>query len=115
MHRYLKEKIKNEEEERRLLLDRLAKYKDLMEQHQRNETVNSKKYFGNNDALDSSVTTLQLPGGHVVSARDLERLLNSKKINTMEVNKSNQMYLWNLLVALFEGLSLQLYKCIALA
>ena len=88
-----------------MLLDRLAKYKDLMEQHQRNEVVSKKKYFRNSVSNDTSdgVTTLQLPGGHVVSARDVERLINSDTIHSMEVNKSNQMYLWNLLVALFEG------------
>jgi len=109
--RYLKEKVKNEEEEKRLLLDRLSKYKDLMEQHQRNEaSSNKKKYFSSGtESVDQSLTTLQLPGGRVVSAREVERLLNSDSIHSMEVNKANQIYLWNLLTALFEGLFFSTY------
>lgn len=112
--RYLKEKIKNEEEEKRLLVDRLSKYKELMEQHQRNETSNKKKFLAGaghstKESLEPIVSTLQLPGGHVVSARDVERLISTDSIHTMEVSKSNQMYLWNLLVALFEGLLYPLF------
>ena len=77
-----------------------------MEQHQHIDSTNKKKYFSTNsvnDSIDPSLTTMQLPGGHVVSARDVERLINSDWIHSMDVNKSNQMYLWNLLVAMFEG------------
>ncbi|KAJ6219722.1 hypothetical protein RDWZM_005534 [Blomia tropicalis] len=111
-NRYLKEKIKNEEEERHLLVERLTKYKELMDQHQRNEgqrlSPSKKHYATNNTPVDltnpTTLATLQLPGGRVVNARDVERLINSDSINSMEVSKSNQMYLWSLLVALFEGM-----------
>lgn len=85
-----------------------------MEQHQRNETSNKKKFLAGaghstNESLEPIVSTLQLPGGHVVSARDVERLISTDSIHSMEVSKSNQMYLWNLLVALFEGLPCPLF------
>ena len=101
--RYFKEKIKNEEEEKRLLLDRLSKYKELMEEHKRKDEVNKKKFCNSKEASESTMATFELPGGHAISARDIERMIASNSIHSMEVNKSNQVYLWNLLVALFDG------------
>lgn len=73
-----------------------------MEDHKRNEDVSKKSYL-NSDVLDCPAATFELPGGHAITARDIERMIASNSIHSMEVNKSNQHYLWNLLVAMFEG------------
>lgn len=114
-NRYLKEKIKGEEEERRLLMARLAKYKELMEEHQMGRNNDGgKKYGGSAVAADESIddltattmagTNIQLPGGRIMSAREVEELIAPESIHSMSVSKTNQMYLWNLLVACYEGL-----------
>lgn len=117
LFRYLKEKIKGEEEERRLLMARLAKYKELMEEHQMGRNNDGgKKYGGSAVAADESIddltattmagTNIQLPGGRIMSAREVEELIAPESIHSMSVSKTNQMYLWNLLVACYEGESL---------
>lgn len=134
--RYLKEKINTEEDDRRLLLDSLAKYQSLLDERQGKEQGAGKYYAARGHGtrqgqqLAAAATRLantnggeegraelmddieidpnELPSGGRHSSkggtqREIQRLIASDSIDSMEVSKDNQVYLYNLLVGLYEG------------
>lgn len=51
----------------------------------------------------SNRNVVRLSDGHVMDVRNIEQMLTYDTIHSMEVNKSNQIYLWRSLLALFQG------------
>ena len=67
-NRFLKEKIKSFEEEKKLISLRLTKYKEILEKKRYDSTKGIL-------ALKSSISATQLPAGNVITARQIEELI----------------------------------------
>ncbi|CAG2112883.1 unnamed protein product [Medioppia subpectinata] len=97
-NRFLKEKIKTFEDEKKLISLRLNKYKEILEK---------KRSQSPKPALSSAKTTMasiQLTAGNVITARQVEELIATDALNNMEVTANNLSQLRNLVIALFDGL-----------
>lgn len=93
--RFLKDNIQAEHDERRLLLEQVSSYKDLLES----------KLLKDPSNFPSSRTsgTIQLADGSQIQMADIEQMIRTERIRGMEVNQANQLYLWNMMVALFQS------------
>ncbi|CAG2162554.1 unnamed protein product [Oppiella nova] len=97
-NRFLKEKIKTFEDEKKLISLRLNKYKEILEK---------KRMDSPKSVLSSAKSVLaatQLGSGNVITARQVEELIATDALNNMEVTANNLSQLRNLVIALFDGL-----------
>lgn len=104
------------------MLDSLAKYQSLLDdgpskesgdyyRRQRQRVANTNGGDGEDGSEltdDIEIDSNELPssGRHLtksVTQREIQRLIASDSIDSMEVSKDNQLYLYNLLVGLYEG------------
>ncbi|XP_054159340.1 coiled-coil domain-containing protein 149-like [Oppia nitens] len=99
-NRYLQEKLKTYDEEKRLLTLRLTKYKEILDKKRMNANKLSPQALRN--SLSSTGQTLA--GINVITARQIEELIATDAINNMDVTATNLLQLKNLVIALFDGL-----------
>jgi hypothetical protein len=95
-NRFLKERIKSFEEEKKLISMRLSKYKEILEKKRFDST---KGILSTKDSLSST----PLPAGNVISTRQIEQFISTDALNNMEVSATNLAQLRNLVLALFDG------------